>query len=481
MINQRAAPADEPASPSRSAGRDRPGREEHDDDDDDVDYDSGGSLHGGITILSSADVTTTTTTTNTTNANTATADLSLGPSMVDLSALLLLPPPSFPESIALERRRRRGSRRRAMPSSASTSSTAPHRSLYLPSPTPSSPSSSFEDRDDGDEGEASSVITPPYSHGLAVTTTPADDVDCLQVSPASSSSDAPAAATAAAHEGSATGMKGGGGRGGEDGGRTTTTGRRAGWWERLRTDGEWDAFRADADDYIEALVAASSSGVGWAAAAGRGGVAGGGGPSSSSAGWLRGMLESLDATLSGGVDRAVDLPSSSARESRRTGCYVSCIVVEMLDIRRRLGERCHLPLPKRPGARRGVEATTAPHDRRRDELLAEYARCRERLLAVIVGEEEELLHDFEDAYNCDDARRRDDDDDSLGGINDDGYVEVAGALSSRWDRFADGSIDVVRPLRTGKCQVATLAAAALFAGLTWGAGILLALQRKRRM
>ena len=160
---------------------------------------------------------------------------------------------------------------------------------------------------------------------------------------------------------------------------------------------------------------------------------------------------------------------------------MSCIVVEMLDIRRRLGERCHLPLPKRPGARRGVEATTAPHDRRRDELLAEYARCRERLLAVIVGEEEELLHDFEDAYNCDDERRRDDDDDSLGGINDDGYVEVAGALSSRWDRFADGSIDVVRPLRTGKCQVATLAAAALFAGLTWGAGILLALQRKRRM
>ena len=472
-----AAPADETASPSMSAARDRPDRD--DDDDDDDDYDSGGSLHGGVTILSSADpsTTTTTTTTNTTNANTnATAELSLGPSMVDLSALLLLPPPSScmssssssslpPESISLERRRRRrrGSRRRARPSTSSTS-TSPPRSLY---PPPSY--SSFEDRDNGDEGEASSSIIPltsavspppPHTHshrGLAATTTPAKDVDRAHVPPASSSSsssDAPdaaitAATAAAARGGSATGGEGGGGAGW--------------WWERLRTDGEWDAFRADADDYIEALVAASSAAA--AAAAGRGGP-------SFSAGWLRGMLESLDATLSGGVDRAVDVPSSSARASPRTGCHASHLVGEMLDIRRRLGERCP------PPPRRGWGATTAPH-RRRNELLAEYARCRERLLAAIVGAEEECLHGFEDADNCDDVRQRDDDN-SLGGINDDGYVEVVGALSSRWDRCcADGSIDDVPPLRTGKCQVVTLAAAALFAGLTWGAGILLALQRTR--
>ena len=86
-----------------------------------------------------------------------------------------------------------------------------------------------------------------------------------------------------------------------------------------------------------------------------------------------------------------------------------------------------------------MKATTmTTTHRRRDELLSQYARCRcrERLLVVIVGTKEDDFGDrdsnkdedsnYEDAWRCGGN-------DSLGGIDNDKYVKVVAALSSRLD------------------------------------------------
>jgi len=107
-----------------------------------------------------------------------------------------------------------------------------------------------------------------------------------------------------------------------------------------------------------------------------------------------------------------------------------------------------------------------------ERTTAEYARRRERLLAAIIVAEEKVFYDHDD----DDDKDNDDGDNGLWKVNDDGYVEVAGTRSSRWDRRAkDGSIVVPWT----KCQLVTLGAA-LVAALTWGAGILVTFHRARR-
>ena len=257
------------------------------------------------------------------------------------------------------------------------------------------------------------------------------------------------------------------------------------WWDRLRTDEDWEAFRFKANEYMNTLIAEETRRL-------TGNRLGSDSfdcksldktrvvksdqqqqPVTAKHGfllwWLDGICKSIHATIARITSSDDSVPSH----------YVSTLVKEIVDIQQQLERLPPMPpaLPKELSLddlppesrdmliqyrdsidewRRGV----MPHQ---EDLTARYARCQEKLLAAIIDTEEKMFYDDED--RCCDA---------LGAINDDGYIEVVEKESSQWVNLINDATIASR----GKCQYVTLSAA-LVAALTAGAGFFLSMQTKR--
>ncbi len=260
------------------------------------------------------------------------------------------------------------------------------------------------------------------------------------------------------------------------------------WWDRLRTDEDWEVFRTKANEYMNTLILEEMRSLA-GNRPGRIDTLDCKSPEKTSAvvvkqdqqqpqvtanhgflrWWLDGICKSIHATIAR-ITSNDDSPPSK---------YVSALVKEIVDIQQQV-ER----LPPMPPAlpellsmadlppesremliqyshsidawRRGV----LPHQ---EDLAARYTRCQEKLLAAIIETEKKLFYDNGDEHS-----------NALGAINDDGYIEVVERNSSLWGVIINESMNTSR----GRCQIATFSAA-LVAALTAGAGFFLTLQTKR--
>lgn len=261
------------------------------------------------------------------------------------------------------------------------------------------------------------------------------------------------------------------------------------WWDRLRTDEDWEVFRKNANEYMNTLIDEEMTRL-------MSNKLGSDAPDCNSLDkmrvvkqvqrqqqqhqvtvkhgfllwWLDGIRKSIHATIARITSNDGSAPSK----------YVSALVKEIVDIQQQLERLPPMPpvLPKELSLddlppesrkvliqysdsldawRRGV----MPHQ---EELTARYGRCQEKLLAAIIDTEENMFYD----NNVDEYR------DAFGAINDDGYIEVVEKQSSLWGVVLNESMNPSR----GKCQFATFSAA-LVAALTAGAGFFLTLQTKR--
>ncbi|KAL7553340.1 hypothetical protein ACHAWF_016615 [Thalassiosira exigua] len=271
---------------------------------------------------------------------------------------------------------------------------------------------------------------------------------------------------------------------------------RVNWWERLRTDEDWDKFRVRANEHLNALVAEElkntkrKESVGYEYSVDKTRAISKGTAEKTSQGmpklmlWLQGLYEAITLTTAGIVSG-----ETSGRHE-----YLSSLVKDVADIQQQL-ERLppipptfpeELPLDDFPGESR--ESLKQYRDRlitwrgeampQRQELAAKYVQCQERLLAAIIDTEEELFYGYEGKgklQNHGRTRALDNEEECniLGAVNDDGYIEVVGKKSPMWDDVYEAGA-----ASQSKCHL-TLRAA-LFAALTAGAGILLTLQSKRK-
>lgn len=247
------------------------------------------------------------------------------------------------------------------------------------------------------------------------------------------------------------------------------TGKKVKWWDQLQTDEDWENFRAKANDYLNALVDQelktiisdeqdNSNADGF----------------SRLRQWLQGLYDALIV---------------SNRNSSNVS-YLTPFVKEVAEIKRQLD----LLPPEPPSLPEGLELDALPSDSRDmitqyqtqleawraeampqyTELKKKYILCQENLLAAIINAEEEMFYERKGGgYG-----NRDD----LGAVNEDnGYVEVVGKNSPKWDGINEEII-----ASQSRCQLAIPAAsraaivAVLTAGVAWGTHFLLALQSKRR-
>ena len=264
------------------------------------------------------------------------------------------------------------------------------------------------------------------------------------------------------------------------------------WWDRLRTDEDWEVFRTKANEYMNTMILEEMRSLAGSNTLGRIDTFDCKFPDKTRTvvvkqdqkqqqqpqvaakhgfllWWLDGICKSIHATIAR-ITSNNDSPPSK---------YVSALVKEIVDIQQQL-ER--LP-PMPPAVPTELSLADLPPESRemliqyshsidawrrgvmpyQELLVARHARCQEKLLAAIIDTEENLFHDNEDE-RCN----------ALGAINNDGYIEVVGRESSLWSNFINESMNASR----GKCQFATFGAA-LVAALTAGAGFFLTLQSKR--
>lgn len=257
------------------------------------------------------------------------------------------------------------------------------------------------------------------------------------------------------------------------------------WWDRLRTDEDWEVFRKKANEYMNTLIDEEMTRL-------LSNKVASDAPDCNSLDkmrmikqvqqqqvtvkqgfllwWLEGIRKSVHATIERITSNDGSAPSK----------YVSALVKEIVDIQQQLERLPPMPpvLPKELSLddlppesrkvliqysdslniwRRGV----MPHQ---EELTARYGRCQEKLLAAIIDTEENMFYD----------NNNDEYPDAFGAVNDDGYIEVVEKQSSLWGVAFN---ETTKPSR-GKCQFATFSAA-LVAALTAGAGVFLTLQTKR--
>lgn len=258
------------------------------------------------------------------------------------------------------------------------------------------------------------------------------------------------------------------------------------WWDRLQTDEDWDDFRTKASDYLNALIIEEmkelkgneqSSGTGSSvdkttimkenSQQNNEGF-------SKVRQWLglQFLCSSLQAFF------ASTLAGVTSNDDSVKTRYFSSLIKEIADVQQQLGRLPPIP-PSLPlddlsldnlpiGSRDILVQYNIQLDEwkervvpQQEELSAKYAQCQEKLLAAIIDAEEKLFYDNKDGCNM------------LGAVNDDGYIEVDEKESIEW-----GDVNEALLTSPNKCQM-TLRAA-FVAALTAGAGIIFALQSKRR-
>ena len=245
------------------------------------------------------------------------------------------------------------------------------------------------------------------------------------------------------------------------------------WWDRLKTNEDWNSFRIKANEYLNVLIAEEmkirtqhSTGTEYNVDK----------TSTINEGvsqqhqndqhqgllqWLCGIYESINKTISGITTRD---------ESAKTELFNS-LMKEIVGIQQQLDKLPPLP----PSLPEGLSLDDMPSEIRdmlieyredldewkgkvmpqREVLSAKYVKCQEKLLSLIIDTEEEAF--YRNNSN------------SFGSMNDDGYVEVIEKSSPQWDSVND--VLVIR----SRCHATTL----FFAALTFGAGLFITLRSKR--
>jgi len=251
------------------------------------------------------------------------------------------------------------------------------------------------------------------------------------------------------------------------------------WYEHLQTDEDWDRFRAQARDCLNAIVAEEMKQL-RRNDCGTGDVQKKLGempslPRQTNQGflrWLVGIYDSINATIAGLVSR---------NGSERTNVF-SSLVQESVDIKTQLSKLPPMPpsLPEDlslnglPSESRNMlvqyrESLNAWRNvvmPRQKELSDRYVRCQEKLLAIIIDDRSEEMFNGDRDECCKG--------DSLGKVNDDGYVVVK-KESVRWDEVSEALA-----VSQSKCQLSSSLGAAFFAVLAAGASVFFALQSKRK-
>ena len=245
------------------------------------------------------------------------------------------------------------------------------------------------------------------------------------------------------------------------------------WWDRLKTDDDWNSFRIKANEYLNVLIAEEiknktqhSTGTEYNVDK----------TSTIKEGmsqqnqneqnqgllqWLQGICDSINKTISG---------ITSRDESTKTK-HVNTLMKEIVDIKQQLDQLPPLP-PSLPEELSLDDMPSESRDMlieysenldewkgkimpRREDLLAKYVKCQEKLLSLIIDTEEQVFYRNNNS--------------SFGSMNDDGYVEVIDKTSPQWD-----SVNDVLVMRS-RCHATTL----FIAAFAFGAGLFISLRSKR--
>ena len=245
------------------------------------------------------------------------------------------------------------------------------------------------------------------------------------------------------------------------------------WWDRLKTDDDWNNFRIKANEYLNVLIAEEMkirtqhcTGTEYnvdKTSTIEESVPEQQHPNDQHQGllqWLHGLYESINKTISG---------ITSRDESAKTKLFNS-LMKEIVDLQQQLDQLPPLP----PSLPEELSLDDMPSESRdmlieyrenldewkgnvmpqRDELFAKYVKCQEKLLSRIIDTEEQAFYHKNSSF---------------GSMNDDGYVEVIEKTSPQWD-----SVNDVLVMRS-RFNATTL----FLAAISFGAGLFITLRSKR--
>ena len=244
------------------------------------------------------------------------------------------------------------------------------------------------------------------------------------------------------------------------------------WWDRLKTDDDWNSFRIRANEYLNVLIAEEikirTQHTGTEYNVDKTSTIKEGmsqqNQNEQNQGllqWLQGICDSINKTISG---------ITSRDESAKTK-YFNTLMEEIVDIQQQL-DRLPPPPPSLPEELSLDDMPEESRDMlvkysenldewkgkimpRREDLLAKYVKCQEKLLSLIIDTEEQVFYRNNNS--------------SFGSMNDDGYVEVIDKTSPQWD-----SVNDVLVMRS-RCHATTL----FIAAFAFGAGLFISLRSKR--
>ena len=274
--------------------------------------------------------------------------------------------------------------------------------------------------------------------------------------------------------------------------KSTSTGMvmgAVGWWDKLKTDEDWDTFRTKANEYLNVLIAEEvkrmkNSDVGTEFSVDKTTTINGDGAKYQRTDstqqqqqqgllkWLKAVYDSINATIEG-------ITSSKDCDSLKTR-YFSTLMKEIVDVQQKFEQLPPIP-PSLPEELLLDELPTESRDMliqyrerldawrrevipQQEVLTSKYVKCQEKLLSIIIDTEEEVF------YNR--GSGGDNDNRSLGEINDDGYIDVVGKESHLWD----GVDEKLYTSSQSRFQLTAF----LFAALTVGASFFVAMQPKRK-
>jgi len=246
------------------------------------------------------------------------------------------------------------------------------------------------------------------------------------------------------------------------------------WWDRLKTEEDWNSFRIEANEYLNVLIAeemkdrtqnstSTEYNVNKTSTI-KESISQQQHPNDQHQGllqWLLRIYESINKTISGITTRD---------ESAKTKLFNS-LMKEIVDLQQQLDQLPPLP----PSLPEELSLDDMPSESRdmlikysdnldewkgkvmpkREELSAKYIKCQEKLLSLIIDTEEEAFYRNNGS--------------NFGSMNDDGYVEVIEKTSPQWD-----SVNDVLVMRS-RCHATTL----FLAAITFGAGLFITLRSKR--
>ena len=244
------------------------------------------------------------------------------------------------------------------------------------------------------------------------------------------------------------------------------------WWDRLKTEEDWNSFRIKANEYLNVLIAEEMKNRTHHSTETEYNV-----DKTSTIKesipeqnqndqhqrllqWLRGIYDSVNKTVSGITSRDV---------SAKTKLFNS-LMKEIVDIQQQLDKLPPLPpsLPEELSLddmpsesrdmlieyRENLDEWKGNVTPQRDELFAKYVKCQEKLLSLIIDTEEQAFYHKNSSF---------------GSMNDDGYVEVIEKTSPQWD-----SVNDVLVMRS-RFNATTL----FLAAISFGAGLFITLRSKR--